>query len=365
MRRGSAFVTRKSETRSVADILPGYIFGEAAVICETPYRNSNVVAGKPCPKCFGSGWRIRKKKPRACAKCAQTGYVVDGQVHCVFRITTGALAEMLANEKTAWLHDFLQLNVIASILRETDRFFDRDMTNLLEIAQKFKVQEYDASQTVCNEGDRWMFYSVVLVGLVKMETKADGYIGKVEVCNKFSDFDCVRSPCTVITKENSYGKSHTKTVIASLGRNEMREEITKGIPNATKRYEGKHFKFIKVVGQGTSWRCYLAVHKLQKKYFAVRMIHKAHIDLDIYAHSNMARLAQQRELMEAASNPFVVRLYGSGVTDTHLFTVTEFMYGGELTNLLRFAPLRPNHVMFYAAGIILGLSTNPNPNPVR
>ena len=95
------------------------------------------------------------------------------------------------------------------------------------------------------------------------------------------------------------------------------------------------------------------------------MIHKAHIDLDIYAHSNMARLAQQRELMEAASNPFVVRLYGSGVTDTHLFTVTEFMYGGELTNLLRFAPLRPNHVMFYAAGIILGLSTNPNPNPVR
>ena len=29
MRRGSAFVTRKSQTRSMGDILPGYFFGEA------------------------------------------------------------------------------------------------------------------------------------------------------------------------------------------------------------------------------------------------------------------------------------------------------------------------------------------------
>ena len=143
------------------------------------------------------------------------------------------------------------------------------MLNLLEIAKKFKIQEYGASAVVCSEGDRWMFYAVVIVGQVKMETKADGYIGKVEVCSHFSDFDCVRSPATVVTKENAYGKTHTKTVVASLGRNEMREETTKGIPNATKRFEEKHFQFIKVVGQGTSWRCYLAKHKLQKKYYAI------------------------------------------------------------------------------------------------
>ena len=201
-----------------------------------------------------------------------------------------------------------------------------------------------------------MYYSVVLEGQVKMSTKADGYFAKKQVCEAFSDFDSVRAPYTITSREKKYGEtSPTITVIGLLGRQEMREETTKGIPNATKTFDAKHFEFIRCVGVGTSWRTYLAKHKMSKKHFAVRMLHKSLIDIDTFAHANMSRLAQQRELMETASNSFVVRLHGSGTSDTHLFTVTDFMYGGELTNVLQYAPLRPNHGKFYCAGLVLAL----------
>jgi len=124
---------------------------------------------------------------------------------------------------------------------------------------------------------------------------------------------------------------------------------------ATKTFQGGHINYIKCIGQGTSWGTYLAQHKLSKQYFAVKKLHKKNIDVSKSSHCNMARLAQCRELMESASNPFVVRILGSGVTDTHLFMVTDVLYGGEMTNILKHAPLGIKHSQFYIANIVLAL----------
>ena len=201
-----------------------------------------------------------------------------------------------------------------------------------------------------------MNYSIVIQGLVKISTRMDGYQGSIQVGSSFSGFDSVRSPYTVVTKDQKYGGVAPVTMLALLSRDALRNESSQGIPAALQRFEWRDWNMYKDVDLGTSWRVRLAQHKLNKKWYALKVIHKKALDIDPRAHANMQRLSQARELMELCTSPYLVQLHGCGFGKRHLFMAVDFMYGGNFKVLMDSRkPLPEPHAMFYVGCLVLAL----------
>lgn len=92
-------------------------------------------------------------------------------------------------------------------------------------------------------------------------------------------------------------------------------------------------KFIvqRTLGTGSFGRVHLIQSKINKRYYALKVLKKAEIvKLKQVEHTN-----SERAILSRVQHPFIVNLWGSFQDDANLYMVMDFIPGGELFTYLR------------------------------
>ncbi|KAG8468703.1 hypothetical protein KFE25_013786 [Diacronema lutheri] len=113
--------------------------------------------------------------------------------------------------------------------------------------------------------------------------------------------------------------------------------------------------FERKIGQGAYGAVYLVVHKPTNKTLAAKIIKLARLR----KHQKDDAINVERHVMQDSDNPFIVRLYASYKTSSHLLLVMEAGLGGELFSFLlrqEHQVLREDSVRFYGACVLSGLA---------
>lgn len=97
------------------------------------------------------------------------------------------------------------------------------------------------------------------------------------------------------------------------------------------------FVIKQTVGTGSSARVHLAECKIDGKYYAIKAINKT----DLLSKRQVEHANNERDILGYVSHPFLVKLWGSFQSESHVFLVMDYIPGGEL-----FHQLRKNKVTF-------------------
>lgn len=85
------------------------------------------------------------------------------------------------------------------------------------------------------------------------------------------------------------------------------------------------------VGTGSSARVHLAKSKVNGKYYAIKAISKK----DLVSKRQVEHANNERDVLGSVSHPFLVKLWGSFQSESHVFLVMDYVPGGELFRQLR------------------------------
>ncbi|KAI7904067.1 kinase-like domain-containing protein [Cokeromyces recurvatus] len=121
------------------------------------------------------------------------------------------------------------------------------------------------------------------------------------------------------------------------------------------------FEIKQTVGTGSSARVHLAKSRNNNKYYAIKAINKK----DLITKRQLEHANNERTILEKVSHPFLVKLWGSFQTESHVFLVMDYIPGGELFRLIRKKKrLTEDEAKFYAAEVTLALEYLHNRNTV-
>ncbi|XP_071932240.1 phototropin-2 isoform X1 [Coffea arabica] len=118
-----------------------------------------------------------------------------------------------------------------------------------------------------------------------------------------------------------------------------------------------HFKPIRPLGCGDTGSVHLVELKGSGQLYAMKAMDKS-----IMMNRNKVRMVHraciEREIISLLDHPFLLTLYASFQTRTHVCLITDFCPGGELFALLDKQPMktfREDSARFYAAEVVIGL----------
>ncbi|KAK4517095.1 uncharacterized protein ATC70_000425 [Mucor velutinosus] len=113
------------------------------------------------------------------------------------------------------------------------------------------------------------------------------------------------------------------------------------------------FNLQRTLGTGSFGRVHLIQSKINKRYYALKVLKKAEIvKLKQVEHTN-----NERSIIAKVQHPFIVNLWGSFQDCANLYMVMDFVPGGELFSFLRKSKKFSNDVArFYAGEVLLALA---------
>ncbi|KAL3317174.1 hypothetical protein Ciccas_004167 [Cichlidogyrus casuarinus] len=113
------------------------------------------------------------------------------------------------------------------------------------------------------------------------------------------------------------------------------------------------FQIGKVLGQGAFGEVRLIKHKETMKFMALKILkRKQIIEEDVVQHAK-----NEKRILGAIDNPFLVRLYFVFKNKRHLYIVLEFAQGGDLYNqsIIRNSCFSEHETRFLSGQVLLGL----------
>eukprot|EP01086_Lenisia_limosa_P014998 TRINITY_DN4694_c0_g1_i1.p1 TRINITY_DN4694_c0_g1~~TRINITY_DN4694_c0_g1_i1.p1 ORF type:complete len:396 (+),score=94.17 TRINITY_DN4694_c0_g1_i1:385-1572(+) len=112
------------------------------------------------------------------------------------------------------------------------------------------------------------------------------------------------------------------------------------------------FEMTSVLGTGTFGRVLLARHRKTGKYYAIKVLKKT----DVVRLKQVDHILNEKNILMAVRNPFVVNLYRTFQDDENLYMLMEYVIGGELfSHLRRVGNFDRETTIFYAAEIVMAL----------
>uniref|UniRef100_A0A673M149 Serine/threonine-protein kinase Sgk1-like n=1 Tax=Sinocyclocheilus rhinocerous TaxID=307959 RepID=A0A673M149_9TELE len=113
------------------------------------------------------------------------------------------------------------------------------------------------------------------------------------------------------------------------------------------------FYYLKVIGTGSFGKVFLATHRENGRYYAVKVLQK-HIILTRKEERNV--MCEHRVLLKTLNHPFLVKLHFSFQTKDRLYLVLDYACGGELFyHLQREGVFGEPRARFYAAEMACAL----------
>ncbi|KAL1483314.1 hypothetical protein MTO96_033274 [Rhipicephalus appendiculatus] len=114
------------------------------------------------------------------------------------------------------------------------------------------------------------------------------------------------------------------------------------------------FEFLKVIGKGSFGRVLLARHKVEKQFYAIKVLQKKMI---LKRNERNHIMSERNVLLKNLDHPFLVGLHYSFQTPVKLYFVLDYVNGGELFfHLQKERTFAEPRARFYAAEITSALS---------
>lgn len=153
----------------------------------------------------------------------------------------------------------------------------------------------------------------------------------------------------------------TEAAIAGCGEEERKK---KRLLHATKETEflrlkrtrlGKDdFEPLKVIGRGAFGEVRLVQKKDTGHVYAMKILRKS----DMLAKEQVAHVRAERDILEKADNPWVVKMFYSFQDAVNLYLIMEFLPGGDLmTLLIKKEMLTHEQTQFYIAESLLAIDS--------
>lgn len=111
------------------------------------------------------------------------------------------------------------------------------------------------------------------------------------------------------------------------------------------------FDVKQLLGTGTYGHVYLAQCNLDHKYYALKAVGKK----DLTTERVLAHVQDEHRIGGMVDHPFLVKLWGTFQSETHLYFAMEYMPGGDLFDAMQKTMLTEDGAKFYAAEIMLGI----------
>jgi len=112
------------------------------------------------------------------------------------------------------------------------------------------------------------------------------------------------------------------------------------------------FIWVKVIGRGSFGKVYLVQKKSNKKYYALKTLKKE----DILSRELVGNAFTEKNVLQNAFHPFVVKLRYSFQTESTLYLVMDYLPGGELFyHLKKKGRFDEDTAKFYAAEVLLAI----------
>ncbi|XP_028659424.1 serine/threonine-protein kinase Sgk3 [Erpetoichthys calabaricus] len=124
-------------------------------------------------------------------------------------------------------------------------------------------------------------------------------------------------------------------------------------PSGNPHAKPTDFAFLKLIGKGSFGKVLLAKHKLDGKFYAIKVLQKRII---LNRREQKHIMAERNVLLKNVKHPFLVGLHYSFQTADKLYFVLDFINGGELFfHLQRERTFPEQRARFYAAEIASAL----------
>ncbi|KAI8879653.1 kinase-like protein [Backusella circina FSU 941] len=113
------------------------------------------------------------------------------------------------------------------------------------------------------------------------------------------------------------------------------------------------FKIQRTLGTGSFGRVHLVQSKINRRYYALKVLKKAEIvQLKQVEHTN-----DERAILTSIKNHFIVNLWSSFQDDGNLYMVMDYVPGGELFSVLRRSKkFSSDTTRFYAGEVLLAIT---------
>ncbi|TRY84577.1 hypothetical protein DNTS_001317, partial [Danionella cerebrum] len=113
------------------------------------------------------------------------------------------------------------------------------------------------------------------------------------------------------------------------------------------------FDYLKVIGTGSFGKVFLATHRENGRYYAVKVLQK---DIIVKRKEERNVMCEHSVLLKALNHPFLVTLHFSFQTKDRLYLVLDYACGGELFyHLQREGVFGESRAKFYAAEVACAL----------
>jgi protein kinase A len=97
------------------------------------------------------------------------------------------------------------------------------------------------------------------------------------------------------------------------------------------------FHLLRTLGTGSFGRVHLSQSRHNGRYYAIKVLKKTEVvRLKQVEHTN-----NEKHILEAVGNPFLVNLWGTFQDDANLYMVMDYVPGGELFSVLRKSKVSP------------------------
>ncbi|KAI9249042.1 kinase-like domain-containing protein [Sporodiniella umbellata] len=117
-------------------------------------------------------------------------------------------------------------------------------------------------------------------------------------------------------------------------------------------FQSNQFCIKKRIGSGPCSQVYVAQNKQDSRLYAIKAIDKQ----AMVSEAQRRHVRDEKHVLATTDHPHLVKLWGTFQNNQHLFLVTEYLAGGELSRLLRtHQKFSEDQARFYAAQVFLAI----------
>jgi protein-serine/threonine kinase len=114
----------------------------------------------------------------------------------------------------------------------------------------------------------------------------------------------------------------------------------------------ENFEIIEMIGQGAIGKVYKVIEKETQNIYAMKTIKKNFITKE----KKINRCLNEQDILLQLDHPFIINMYYSFQSETHIYFILDYCCGGNLYNLLKkMGTFSEDYIKFYSSEILLGL----------
>lgn len=291
----------------------------------------------------------------------------DGKVNVM------ALDKVAFHKLLGPLQEVLDYNLSMRVLSSVKLFEKLTSPERIKLCKSFEPESFPAGTVIIRQGDKGRKFYVLVEGNAQVladdvkvgELKSGDYFGEMALLD-----DELRKATVVAVNDCKCFNIDRPTfnrILGSLHHVMSRETMQRletlhgggvsageeAVPQLNLRFQD--LTHLAVLGSGTFGRVTLVQDKATKQVYAL----KAMLKSEIVAHKQQSNVLNEKNVMMACNNPFILRLYQTFKDPKKLYMLLEFIQGGELFSVLHKANsdgVPDYHAKFYAIGVTNALA---------